>query len=224
MPMRLPSTTNFSSSIRPIANASLARVRRGMARLRQVTDDGKNPRGWAWKRPTRCCRRSRTEEKFAEARSELATILPDIADGFATQASQTSDPTRKARVGQTRPARRSHCVNNPAYLPASLRKDREGHIGRIVDKLKAAERGIQQDQDLAAAVENIAAAAEKGNAAGAYELQAGLLPTRIRRWRPIRSWSPPFARSAKRSGSLSKSHPAGRRRSPPIILPAATAS
>ncbi len=157
------------------ANASLARVRRGMASLRQVTDDGKNPRV-GLETANQVLPAIEKEEKFAEARGELATILPDIADGFATEASQTTEPARKADLLKLAGDALA-LVNNPAYLPASLRKDREGHISRIVDKLKAAERGIQQEKDLTAAVENIAAATEKGNAAAAYELQAGLLRT-----------------------------------------------
>jgi outer membrane protein assembly factor BamB len=157
------------------ANASLARVRRSMATLRQVTDDGKNPR-LGLETATQVLPHIETEEKFSEARSELATILPDIADGFATQAAQTHDSSRKADLVKSAGEALS-LVNNPAYLPASLRKDRESQIGRIIDKLKAAERSIQQDKDLAAAVEKITAATEKGNAKSAYQLQAELLRT-----------------------------------------------
>lgn len=156
-------------------NASLARVRRGMANLRQVTDTGKNPRV-GLETAKQILPQIETEEKFAEARSELATILPEIADGFATQAVQTDDPARKGELtklaGDT-----LTLVNNPAYLPASLRKDREAHISRIVDKLKAAERGIQEEKDLATTVEGIGKLTEKGEASAAYELQATLLRT-----------------------------------------------
>jgi outer membrane protein assembly factor BamB len=154
-------------------NASLARVRRGMAALRQVTDDGKNPR-LGLETANQVLPAIEKEEQFSEARPELATILPDIADGFATDAAEATEPARKADLLKLA-GEALALVNNPAYLPTSLRKEREGHIGRIVDKLKAAERGIQQEKDLAAAVENIAAATEKGDAAGAYELQAKLL-------------------------------------------------
>jgi outer membrane protein assembly factor BamB len=156
-------------------NASLARVRRGMATLRQVTDDAKNPR-LGLETAEQVLPQIETEEKFSEARSELSTILPDIADGFATQASQAADGARKADLVKSA-GEALGLVNNPAYLPASLRKDREGHIGRIVDKLKAAERSMQQDKDLAGALEQISAAADKGKAADAYRLQADLLRT-----------------------------------------------
>jgi outer membrane protein assembly factor BamB len=156
-------------------SASLARVRRGMANLRQVTDTGKNPRV-GLEMAKQVLPTIETEEKFAEARSELATILPDIAEGFATQAAQTEDPARKSELVKLAGDSLA-LVNNPAYLPASLRKDREGRISRIVDKLKSAERGIQEEKDLLSTVEGIAKLTEKGEAAAAYELQDTLLRT-----------------------------------------------
>jgi len=156
-------------------NASLVRVRRGMATLRQVTDDGKNAR-IGLETARQVLPQIESEEKFAEARSELATILPEIADGFATQASQTEDGARKTELVKLA-GEALTLVNNPAYLPTSLRREREGQISRIVDKLKSADRGIQQEKDLVATVEKISAATEKGNAAAAYQLRADLLRT-----------------------------------------------
>jgi outer membrane protein assembly factor BamB len=156
-------------------NASLARVRRGMASLRQVTDDGKNPR-LGLETARQVLPQIESEEKFGEARGELATILPDIADGFATLASQAADTSRKEELVKLT-GEALALVNNPAYLPASLRKERESHIARTIDKIKVAERSIQQDKDLAAAVSQIAAAADKGNAAAAYDVQSNLLRT-----------------------------------------------
>ncbi|MBW8886102.1 MAG: hypothetical protein JF612_15310, partial [Planctomycetia bacterium] len=57
-------------------SAGLARVRRGMATLRQVTDDGKNPR-LGLETAHQVLPEIEKEEQFGEARSELATILPD---------------------------------------------------------------------------------------------------------------------------------------------------
>jgi outer membrane protein assembly factor BamB len=156
-------------------NAGLARVRRGMATLRQVSDDGRNPR-LALDTAKQVLPEIEKEEKFSDARGELAAILPDIADSFATQATQTADATKKSDLVQ-KAGDALTLVNNPAYLPASLRKDRESHILRVVDKLRSAERGIQQEKDLATTVEKIGAAAEKGDAAAAYQLQADLVRT-----------------------------------------------
>jgi outer membrane protein assembly factor BamB len=156
-------------------SASLARVRRGMATLRQVADDGKNPR-LGLDTAKQVLPEIEKEEKFSEARSELAAILPDIADGFATQATAATDAEKKSELVRLA-GEALALVNNPAYLPASLRKDRETHILRIVDKLRAAERGIQQEKELVATIEQIAAAAERGNAAAGYQLQSDLLRT-----------------------------------------------
>ncbi len=156
-------------------NAGLARVRRAMATLRQVTDDGKNPR-LGLETAQQVLPEIEKEEQFGEAREELASILPNIADGFAAQAAQAKDSTRKGELVKLA-GEALTLVNNPAYLPASLRKDRESQILRIVDKLRSAERGIQQDKDLATAVATIGTATEKGNAADAYKAQADLLRT-----------------------------------------------
>jgi outer membrane protein assembly factor BamB len=144
-----------------------------MATLRQVADDGKNPR-LGLEIAKQVLPEIEKEEQFGEARGELATILPDIADGFATQATQTQDAARKGELVKLA-SEALTLVNNPAYLPASMRKDREGHILRIVDKLRAAERNIQQEQDLVAVVKKIGTATEKGDAAAAYQLHTDLL-------------------------------------------------
>ena len=56
-----------------------------MAALRQVSDDGKNPRQ-ALETAKQILPEIENEEKFSEARGDLSTISPDIADGFAMQA------------------------------------------------------------------------------------------------------------------------------------------
>jgi outer membrane protein assembly factor BamB len=163
----------FFNSYPDDPNASLARVRHGMAMLRQVTDDGKNPR-LGLQTAQQVLPKIENEEKFTEARSELSTILPDIADGFATQSSQTTDVARREELAKL--ARQAlELVNNPAYIPASLRKERESRIARILDKLQGAERGIEQDHKLATAVAAIAEATKQGDAGAAYAAHEQLL-------------------------------------------------
>ncbi|MEX2174778.1 MAG: PQQ-binding-like beta-propeller repeat protein [Pirellulaceae bacterium] len=163
----------FLKSYASDPNVSIARVRRGMAQLRQVTDDGKNPRQGLQTALT-VLPQIETEEKFSEARLELSSILPDIADGFATQASQAQDTAQKEElVGLAGAA--LELVNNPSYLPASLRKDREPRIAAILEKLKIAQRGIEQDKELATVLSKIAAAASVGKAATAYGARDALL-------------------------------------------------
>jgi hypothetical protein len=150
-------------------NASLARVRRGMAQLRQVSDDGKNPR-LALQTAQQILPQIENEEQFHEARSELSVILPDIADALATQAGLTDDAEKKSDlVGLAHAA--LELVNNPSLLPASLRREREARIAGVQEKLHVAERGIRQDQDLTAAIAQIKSAAAAGQTAEAYRLR-----------------------------------------------------
>ncbi|MDX1948760.1 MAG: PQQ-binding-like beta-propeller repeat protein [Pirellulaceae bacterium] len=154
-------------------SASLARVRGGMARLRQVTDDGKNPR-LGLQTAKSVLPTIENEEKFAEARSELSIILPDITDGFATQAAETEDTGKRIELVKLA-SDAFELVNNPAYIPASLRKDRENRIAAINDKLKVAQRSIDQDKELAAAIAGIGEAETKGDTAAAYTIRTDLL-------------------------------------------------
>lgn len=154
-------------------NVSYVRVRLGMAQLRQASEEGRNPRqGLATAKTV--LPQIEKEEKFSEARLELSTLLPDIALGFATQATQAKD-TRQKQELVALADEAMQLVNNPSYLPASLRKDREARIATILDKLKVAERSIKQDQELVAALGKIAAAEQQGDAAAAYQVRGELL-------------------------------------------------
>jgi TolA-binding protein len=154
-------------------NVSYARVKLGMAQLRQVSEEGRNPRQGLSAAKT-VLPQIEKEEKFAEARLELSTLLPDIADGFATQATEAKERAQKEELVKLA-GEAMELVNTPSYLPASLRKDREGRIAAILDKLKLAERSIQQDRDLTEALAKIAAAEQQGDAAAAYKVRGDLL-------------------------------------------------
>jgi outer membrane protein assembly factor BamB len=154
-------------------NVSYVRVRLGMAQLRQASEEGRNPRQGLASAKT-VLPQIETEEKFSEARLELSTLLPDIADGFATQATQANETAQKQELVALADEA-MQLVNNPSYLPASLRKDREARIAAILDKLKVAERSIKQDQELVAALVKIAAAEQQGDAAAAYQVRGELL-------------------------------------------------
>src|SRR6185436_17439772 len=105
-----------------------------------------------------------------------ASILPDIADGFAMQAGQANETARKEELVKLA-GEAMQLVNNPVYLPASLRKEREGRIAGVLDKLKVAQRSIDQDKDLVAAIGKIKTAAEKGDARAAYQVRDELVRT-----------------------------------------------
>ena len=154
-------------------NASLARVHIGMARLRQVTDGGKNPR-LGLQTAKQVLPEIEKEEKFNEARIELSTILPDIAGGFATQATDATDTAKREELVKLAEETFT-LINNPSYMPASLRKEREGRISGILETLKLAQRSIEQDKDLAAALKKIGEAEDQDNASLAYQVRADLL-------------------------------------------------
>lgn len=155
-------------------NSSLAKVRRGMAQIRQVTDKANDP-SQGLKAAQRVLPQIEIEAtSFNEARPELASILPEIADGFATKAKDEPDTAkRQSLVASAEEA--ISLVNNPAYIPTSMRKDQEVRIGKIIEKLEAARRSIDQDRDLYAAVEKMTAAADANQALEGYTLRRDLL-------------------------------------------------
>jgi outer membrane protein assembly factor BamB len=154
-------------------DASKARVRRGMAQIRQVSDDGKNPR-LALQTAKQVLPQIESEPQFSEARAELATILPEIADEFATLASRTEEMVKKEELVKLA-GEAMELVNNPSYVPATLRKEREHRIAGVLDKLRLAGRGIQQDKELASALEKISALAAKDEPREAYQVRTSLL-------------------------------------------------
>ncbi|MEQ8784763.1 MAG: PQQ-binding-like beta-propeller repeat protein [Pirellulaceae bacterium] len=158
-------------------NASLARVRQGLARLRQVVRGARD-----WSQPLATAQKElpkiETEASFPSARDELAAILPQIAEGFATQAQEAKDFTAAAtHVEQAEEAMK--LVNNPVYIPPSLRKSpgTELRIDRILAAVATVRRDLSREQDLVDAVTGIEKAAEAGDTAQAYALRDTLLKT-----------------------------------------------
>jgi outer membrane protein assembly factor BamB len=153
--------------------ASKARVRRGMAQLRQVTDGGKNPRQ-GLQVAKEVLPQIETEASFNDARIELSSILPDVADGFAALAGEADSTAKKEELVKLA-NEAMELVNSPTYIPASLRKDRAARIAAIIDKINVAQRSIDQDKELASAIAKIGEAAQKGDAAAAYKVRTDLL-------------------------------------------------
>ena len=120
----------------------------------------------ACRRPKRFCPRSRKKRRHsARPGPSWPSILPEIADGFATQAERSRPrwPARKSWSSwRARPC--SSSTIRPTCRPRCARSARAG-LPAILDKLKAAQRSIDQDKDLVAAVGKIKASSRKGNAA-----------------------------------------------------------
>jgi|GEM_PF-888213 len=154
-------------------NASLARVRRGISQIRSLGDGSKDPAA-SLKRATEVLPQIENEPSFGEARADLAQVLPTIADAFAQQAEDSQDSDRRQQlVKSTEEA--MELVTNPAYIPASLRKDIEGRISGVLEKLQVARRSIDQDQALKTALAKIDSAAKAGDAGEGYEIRKSLL-------------------------------------------------
>lgn len=155
--------------------ASLARVRRGMAVLRQVTDAGQNPR-LGLETARRVLPQLEAEPAFAETRPELALVLPELAAGLAQQAVDAGSLEQQEElVRLTRQA--LELVDNPSYLPASLRMSREAQLARIEDRLQLAQRRIAEATARRQAVAAMQRQAEAGQTAEAYATYAELVQT-----------------------------------------------
>jgi hypothetical protein len=154
--------------------AGQARVLRGMAEIRQVSvNAAKDPRT-ALKTAQEVLPKIEREASFGDIRDQLASILPDIADGFAEQAKTTDTVERKIEL--TKLADDSMVlVNNPSYLPAAQRKNLEGRLANILDKLTAARRSIDQEKELDVALGDINKLVGEGKTADGYLVRHDLV-------------------------------------------------
>jgi outer membrane protein assembly factor BamB len=154
-------------------NASFVRVRLGLAQLRAVVE-GTRELKTALAKAQEIIPTIENEEKFSEARPELAGILPDIALGLSQQAKNLgASPEAKELVGLADQA--LELVKNPAYIPTSLRASQQQRIDEIERVLGDAKRGIEQEEALVAGLADISAAAAAGQTGDAFERRRSLL-------------------------------------------------
>lgn len=154
-------------------NVSFARVRVGMSRLRQAFDGATDMRS-ALKLANEVLPTIEGEERFDDARSELESILPDIADAFATQAKSSAEVSRmKPLVENAHEAMK--LVNNASYIPTSKRKAHQTKLDSILEKIRTVERTINQDQALAEALKALKEKLESGDIPSAYQVRQQLL-------------------------------------------------
>ena len=153
-------------------NVSKARVRIGTAQLWQLVDSrDKRP---ALEAAGKILPQIENEDAFGDARAELATILPDIAEGFSSQAKAEAD-IDKAQEFVDLAKKAMAFVDNPSYIPTSLRKTIENRINAINEDILLAERNINRTKRLDEAVVAIRAAADAGNTVEAYQKRRELL-------------------------------------------------
>jgi outer membrane protein assembly factor BamB len=154
-------------------NVSLARVKIGTARLWQAVDGSRDKRV-ALKAAGEVLPNIEQEEKFSEARPELASILPEIAEGFSTQAkSEQNIEQAEELVGLAEEA--MVLVNAPKYIPTSLRVPIQATVNRILEDIELAKRNINRTKRLDEAVKIIRDAAREGNTVKAYDERRALL-------------------------------------------------
>lgn len=114
------------------------------------------------------------EESFDEIRSELESILPAIADNFASSARTATNLKRmEAQVALAHSAMK--LVNNASYLPTDRRTRQQARIDEIMEKIRVAERTINQGKALADATAAMQAKLTDGDIKAAYDERARLL-------------------------------------------------
>lgn len=169
----IPNYERFLAKYPDDPNVSLARVRIGTARIRQVLEGSKDKQP-ALKVATEVLPTIENESAFDEARAELASILPEIAEGFSQPAKVEMD-VAKSQTLVDLAAQALQLVNNPAYIPTSLRRPVETRIDNIHEDIELARRNINQSKRLDETVAAIRQAAQAGDTARAYDERRRLL-------------------------------------------------
>ena len=169
----IPNYERFLDSYPDDPNVSLARVRIGTARIRQVLEGSKDKQP-ALKAVEEILPTIENEAAFDEARAELASILPEIAEGFS-QPAKTEPDMKKAQALVDLAEQAMKLVNNPGYIPTSLRKPVETRIENIAEDIELAKRNINQSKRLAEAVAEIGQAVQAGKTVEAYAVRRRLL-------------------------------------------------
>jgi outer membrane protein assembly factor BamB len=114
------------------------------------------------------------EETFDQIRGELESILPTIADHFATAARAENDLKKmEEQVALAHAAMK--LVNNASYLPTARRETQQARIDGIMEKIRVAERTINQGKALADAMTAVQGKLADGDIKAAYDERARLL-------------------------------------------------
>jgi outer membrane protein assembly factor BamB len=153
------------------ANGSLAKVHRGLAQLRQALHSSRDGSQQLATAKT-VLKEIEAEDDFAEARAELAAILPEIAAGLAEQA-RASSAAAEARQNVDLANEALTLVMNTNYVPSSLRPSRR--VQQIRTTLDLVLRDLTRDQSFAAALAEIESAVATGDTRKAYAIRAELL-------------------------------------------------
>ncbi|MBL8825478.1 MAG: PQQ-binding-like beta-propeller repeat protein [Planctomycetaceae bacterium] len=160
----------FDSSLASHPRASYARVQRGMAKLRKAVDTTSETSDWPanLKLAQQVVDEIGKEANFADARPELAALLPQIAEQLAKAAVESDD------AAQLDAARESYeLATKPQLIPEALRPVVK--LQEVEQLLRLAERRHQKAQSLEKTALAIVAAAGNGDFAAGFDLQRQLL-------------------------------------------------
>jgi outer membrane protein assembly factor BamB len=114
------------------------------------------------------------EETFDQIRGELESILPTIADHFAS-AARTATELKKMEEQVALAHAAMKLVNNASYLPTARREAQQARIDSILEKIRVAERTINQGKALVDAMTELQGKLTAGDVKGAYDVRAKLL-------------------------------------------------
>jgi len=152
---------------------SLARARRGLARMRQNVERGND-----WERALTTANEVlpeiKGEEAFNEVRAELSGILPEIYDGFVTGAESEESIEEKERLLE-KGAESLTLINNSEYMPTSQRRSQQARIDGTSERVALIRRDIKREKDLDVALEKIDSAVQANDTRTAFEVRNELL-------------------------------------------------
>lgn len=154
-------------------SAPLAKVRLGMAALWNMVE-GNSDWELALKTTQEVLPEIDQSPAFDEARPELATILPEIASGLTQQAQQSENVDQKQRRSELASAAMV-LVNNPTYLPTSLREAQRSRIETIETDLVRVRREIDRDQAKNETLAEIERSTAEGKFQHVYQLRRSLV-------------------------------------------------
>lgn len=107
------------------------------------------------------------EEAFADARSELAGILPAIYEGFVSKGKDAREISEKeAFLKLAQEA--SRLVDSPEYLPSSLRRGLQDRLDEIQQNAEIAAREVERENQLVKSIATITQAISDKNVSVAY--------------------------------------------------------
>jgi len=154
-------------------NVSLARVRRHMAQLRMEAEGARDPEQ-GLRAAQSILPEIEKEEAFHEARAELATLLTDIARAFAEKAKSAASPQQAVALLK-KVDEAMTLVNNPVYIPTTLRKTQANVLERIEETVVQVRRDIERQERLAQALQDMDAAISAGQPRQAFRVRDALV-------------------------------------------------